>query len=101
MRKSVKASEMIIENYQTTWLQNFWMNMTNDKVYQQWPGFAPYQALFNKSGVLDNTPLLKTVTEIFSAFNGKIHRKLLIGATGVDNGHEFVFDSDDITDPHD
>jgi len=30
------------ELYQTEFLQDFWLNMTNDQVYKVWPGFEPY-----------------------------------------------------------
>ena len=51
--------------------------------------------------MLDNSPLVKTVEKIMKQFNGTFHRKMLIGATDVDNGHEYVYDFDTLTEQED
>ena len=35
------------ENEATEFLKQVWMNMTTSDIWKYWPGFEPYQALFN------------------------------------------------------
>lgn len=77
-------------------MQDYWFNMTTEKVWKYWDGYETYQALFNKSSVLDTSPLREELNKQLKIFDHKIWRKLVVGATDMETGAELVFDFDDL-----
>lgn len=43
------------------WLEQTWLNLTNDKVYVSWP-LGYLDGIISESGIYNNTPLLNLVT---------------------------------------
>ena len=72
-----------------------WMNMTNEKVYVEWPGGFE-QGVFNESGVFDTTPLVNLITKVLHDA-GKIYKKVTISSVDTNTG-EYIT-SDEVTVP--
>merc|ERR1719329_372798 len=53
------------EKEATQFMKDMWMNLTNADVWAKWDGYEFYQALFNKSSVLDNAPLENFIHGVF------------------------------------
>ena len=84
------------EKEATEFLKNVWLNLTNDGVWRYWPGFEPYQALFNHTSLLDSSPLNDTLSGILKSFNYTTQRKMMTAAVDVETGAILVQDFDDI-----
>ena len=82
------------EKEATQFMKDMWMNLTNTDVWAYWDGYEIYQALFNKSSILDNSPLEKFVTNVFEQFNYTLHRTFVLGAVDVETGATVTLDSD-------
>jgi len=85
------------EKEATEYLRTMWEKLTNDGVWKYWPGFEPYQALFNHTSLLDSSPLFETINEKFDTHNRTIHRNLITAAVNVETGGIEVQDFDDLT----
>jgi len=72
------------------WLVGMWMNMTNEKVYVEWPGGFE-QGVFNESGVFDTTPLMNLVTNILHE-QGKIYKKVTVSSVDSNTGEYITSD---------
>ena len=78
---------------QTEYLKQFWENITSSSdIYQDWPGFEAYEALFKKPSIYDTLPLRNLLDKTFKEHDYKIKRNYLIGATDLESGKEMVFD---------
>mmetsp|Transcript_12856 Transcript_12856/g.21745 ORF Transcript_12856/g.21745 Transcript_12856/m.21745 type:complete len:270 (-) Transcript_12856:151-960(-) len=76
----------------SAFLKDLWLNLTSSDIWQYWEGFEPYEAIMKKSGFLDNAPMKKLLTNIFTAKEFKIQRELITGAIDADSGRLVVTD---------
>jgi predicted acylesterase/phospholipase RssA len=51
------------------WLVEFWRKTTYDLIFQEWPGGLA-NGFYNRSSILDSTPLLNTLTEAMAQLGG-------------------------------
>ena len=70
--------------------------MTSSSIYQDWPGFEPYEAIYNRTGLFDSSPLYDTLEGFLDAYNYTIHRNVMTGAVDVETGEFAVYDFDDL-----
>lgn len=41
----------------TEYLKSLWMNLHSEDIYKWWDGFEPYEAIVEKTGIFDTSPL--------------------------------------------
>lgn len=46
------------------WLVNFWGNLTEKAILQEWPE-GLFRSIFSESGVFDDTPLFNLLSTVF------------------------------------
>jgi len=84
------------EKEATEFLENIWLNMKTEDVYKNWQGFAPYEAIFNKSSMYDSSPLSNYLQGILDENNNTLSRKMMTAAVDVETGQFVVTDFDDL-----
>lgn len=65
-------------------------------IYDDWPGFEPYEAFNVKSGIFDTTPLKNLLENIFKAHDYKLYRKMVTGSVDAETGQTITTDFDDL-----
>ena len=84
------------EKEASDFLKDIWINMKTENVYADWPGFEPYQALYNQSSLFDSSPLHKYLETILEKHNNTLYRKMLTAAVDVETAQFVVTDFDDL-----
>lgn len=72
------------EKEASEFLKDIWLNMKTKNVYADWPGFEPYQAIWNQSSVYDSSPLHNYLEGILEKHDFKLHRKMMTAAVDVE-----------------
>jgi predicted acylesterase/phospholipase RssA len=83
----VKMSEFISDTWTTLTTSNIWVN---------WPE-GPATALFNKQGLVDDSPALEFITQTLKPFGKLSDRKFTVSAANVDTGNLEIFNQDNTT----
>ena len=78
-------------------MKELWLNMKDEDIWKFWDGIEVYEALYNRTGILDNSPLRNTLQRELDKFNSTLKRKLVIGAMNVEKGVPEVIDFDNLT----
>ena len=70
--------------------------MTTQDIWVNWPE-GPAAALFNKQGLVDDSPALNFITNILKPFGKLSDRKFTVSAANVNTGKLEIFNQDNIT----
>lgn len=78
------------EKEMSEWLVDLWESLTTDKIYKQW-AYTILRRLFRHSGILDNTPLLDLLSDVFKGFPNGIQKKVIFTTIDAHNGQYVTF----------